>query len=167
MFGWLKSLLAGGAGTQRESDPIANVLARLSDSTIPDHQRTELAIDCLKNPSPAVRAAVAGEVGRLKLDGIGVMFQLVNLLLEDNDRDNRIVTRAAAKALSDSKAVSYAISSLHDIYRADLEAPPSLKQMEMMVYLRAASAVKFLRETAVDKAEFEQVLRNNWENWGD
>jgi hypothetical protein len=138
----------GVAAAGQEAKSAADAIARLSD--LSDEERVAAAVDLLKSPGFQVRAAAARKVAALKIKAVGVWHELATALADDKQP----VRLAAAKAFWQLDGASYAIRSLRDEHES-----PALMSRES-----ALKGIRALMETAPEKVDFGELLRENWQD---
>lgn len=156
MFGGLfgkrkKETRPGGNQSGLGTEPTTRAdraVSRLSSAS--EEERVALAMELLKSPDAEVREAVAGQVARLGIRGVGAWYELANALADDAE----VVRHAAAGAFWKLDGVGYAIRSMRDEYVGP-------QHMSKSAALRG---IAVLREKASDKARFAELLRENWED---
>lgn len=128
--------------------PAKNAIARLSEAT--HETRVPIAVKLLRTSDYEVKAAVASEIGRLKIRAVGVWYELANALADDHE----FVRLASAKAFWQLEGVGYAIRSLRDEH----ENPANMSKES------ALRGIRTLMETASEKINFENLLKENWQD---
>lgn len=134
---------------QKRAMPVDNTIARLSDAS--NEKRVGVAMELLKSLDYEVRAAVASEVARLKIEAVGVWYELANALADDYES----VRLASAKTFWQLEGVGYAIRSLRDEH----ENPARMTKQQ------ALEGIEILLKTADDKPIFIALLRDNWQDY--
>lgn len=138
-----------GIGHQPPSPPTPPGRAaaeRLAEA--PEEERVSMAMELLTSPDPTVRAAVAGEVARLGIRGVGALYEMANALADDMEE----VRSAAAAAFWRLESVAYAIRSMRDEHAA----PSHMSREE------ALRGLECLRAAAPDEEVFAELVAEHW-----
>jgi len=123
-------------------------IARLARAT--GAEQIDLTVELLRDPSQEIKSDVISLVVRLKINALGVLFELVNILADEDDS----VSLEAAKALWNLDSVEYAIRSLQDEH----ENPANMSKES------ALRGIKSLMKAASEKTEFDNLLKEKWQN---
>lgn len=150
IFDWLRRKQKQPASIPERirTAPIDKAIAKLSEAS--NEARVSTARDLLKSSDYKIRAAVASEVARLAIKAVGVWYELANALADDYES----VRRASAKAFWQLGGVGYAIKSLRDEY----ENPEHMNRES------ALRGINTLMEVAPERSNFEDLLKENWQD---
>ncbi|NQT83783.1 hypothetical protein HQ563_12200 [bacterium] len=150
IFDWLrrKQKEPASVAERRRTTPVDDAIARLSDAS--DEERVGAAMELLKSSDYGVRAAVASELARLEIKAVGVWYELANALADGYES----VRLASAKAFWQLDGVGYAIRSLRDEH----ENPAHISREF------ALRGIRTLMEAAPEKTNFDNLLKENWQD---